>query len=47
MDIGARIAQPADLERITRTIALAFQDDPVWGPAYGGSATTLDAKASI
>ena len=37
-----RIAGPADADAITTTIALAFRDDPVWGPALaapdGGTA---------
>lgn len=27
-----RTATPADVDAVTRTIALAFEDDPVWGP---------------
>src|SRR5712691_2061761 len=42
-----RIARPADIEAITRTIALAFSGDPVWGPAFGGARTTLQDEASI
>lgn len=37
-----RIAGPADADAITTTVALAFRDDPVWGPALeapdGGTA---------
>ena len=45
--LAARIAGPDDIERVTRTIALAFADDPVWGPAMGGAGTTIDEKATI
>lgn len=31
-----RFATPADAEAVTRTIALAFADDPAWGPALAG-----------
>ena len=30
----SRTATPADAAAITTTIALAFRDDPVWGPGY-------------
>ncbi len=43
----SRIADLDDVETMTRTIALAFADDPVWGPAMGGAGTTIDEKALI
>src|SRR5689334_12913584 len=30
-----RVATPADTDLVTDIIALAFADDPVWGPALG------------
>ena len=42
-----RIAGPDDIDLVTRTIALAFDGDPVWGPAMGGGATTLEQKTAI
>jgi len=42
-----RIAGPGDIDVVTDTIARAFADDPVWGPALGGTRTTLAQKASI
>lgn len=40
--MDARVAGAADIDAITATIALAFRDDPVWGPALtaadGGTA---------
>jgi len=43
----ARTAGPADLDAVTTTIALAFADDPVWGPAMGGARTSPAAKAEL
>ncbi|MDR6970791.1 GNAT family N-acetyltransferase [Leifsonia shinshuensis] len=31
--MDARIAGPGDVDAVAETIALAFRDDPVWGPA--------------
>ena len=45
--LPSRIADLDDVETMTRTIALAFADDPVWGPAMGGAGTTIDEKAMI
>jgi len=43
--MDARTARPDDVDAITTTIALAFRDDPVWGPALvaadGGTAHLL------
>ena len=44
---GSRIAGPADVAAITRTIALAFADDPVWGPAFGGGRVGLADREAI
>ena len=33
---GPRLAGRSDLETVTRIIALAFAEDPVWGPAFDG-----------
>ncbi|WP_285116989.1 GNAT family N-acetyltransferase [Leifsonia sp. fls2-241-R2A-40a] len=32
-----RVAEPSDAAAITTTIALAFRDDPVWGPALASA----------
>ena len=45
--MASRVALPADLAAITRTIALAFTDDPVWGPAFGTGRTTLAERETI
>ena len=42
-----RVGGPADIDFIGRTIALAFADDPVWGPAMGGNRTTTAQKTTI
>lgn len=44
---SGRIAGPDDVASVTDTVARAFLGDPVWGPAMGGDATTLDQKAAI
>jgi GNAT superfamily N-acetyltransferase len=36
-----RIAGVGDIEIVATTIALAFADDPVWGPAMGGPRTSI------
>jgi GNAT superfamily N-acetyltransferase len=43
----ARTAVADDIDVVTATIALAFADDPVWGPAMGGSRTSTVAKAEL
>jgi GNAT superfamily N-acetyltransferase len=45
--LGARIAGPDDTDLVTRTVALAFADDPVWGPAMGGSRTSFAGKTAL
>lgn len=42
-----RIAGRDDIDLVTRTIALAFADDPVWGPALGGDRTTIEQNDAI
>jgi len=42
-----RVAGPDDVDVVTDTIARAFADDPVWGPALGGDRTSIARKASI
>ena len=42
-----RTAGPDDIDLVTRTITLAFADDPVWSPAMGGSVTSLADKATL
>jgi GNAT superfamily N-acetyltransferase len=32
---GSRVGQVLDVPAVTRTITLAFEDDPVWGPVFG------------
>jgi GNAT superfamily N-acetyltransferase len=44
---SSRIAGRNDIEVVSRTITLAFFDDPVWGPAMGGPWTTLEQKAAL
>jgi GNAT superfamily N-acetyltransferase len=43
----SRVALANDVDLVTRTIALAFANDPVWGPAMGGDRTTIEDKAAI
>jgi GNAT superfamily N-acetyltransferase len=45
--LARRIAGLDDIDIVTRTIALAFDGDPVWGPAMGGGGTTFEQKATI
>ncbi|WP_374010708.1 GNAT family N-acetyltransferase [Leifsonia sp. LS-T14] len=40
--MDTRIAAPDDVDAITTTIALAFRDDPVWGPALTAPDGTAD-----
>ena len=42
-----RTAGPDDIDAVTRTVALAFADDPVWGPALGGGRTSTADRARI
>ena len=45
--LGARTAEPEDVDIVTTTIALAFAEDPVWAPAMGGSRTSLADKSAL
>lgn len=45
--LTSRVARAADVDLVTRTISLAFANDPVWGPAMGGAGTSVDQKAAI
>src|SRR3954464_4798737 len=38
----SRPALPADAEAMTATIALAFEHDPIWGPAFGRADGSTD-----
>jgi GNAT superfamily N-acetyltransferase len=44
---AARTAGVDDIDVVTATIALAFAEDPVWGPAMGGARTSPAAKAEL
>jgi len=44
---SSRVAGPDDIAVVSRTVALAFFDDPVWGPAMGGAGTTLEQKEGL
>ena len=46
-DPWRRVARADDLGSVTHTIALAFERDPVWGPAMGAERTTFEEKASL
>jgi GNAT superfamily N-acetyltransferase len=35
--LGEKIATLSDLETVTTTIALAFRNDPIWGPAFASA----------
>ena len=37
--LSSRITGPDDIDLVTRTITLAFADDPVWGPAMAADRT--------
>jgi GNAT superfamily N-acetyltransferase len=45
--VASRIAVRSDVPAISRTIALAFTDDPVWGPAFGADRTSLADREAI
>jgi GNAT superfamily N-acetyltransferase len=42
-----RIAGPADIDLVARTITLAFADDPVWGPAMAADRTTVEERRAL
>jgi len=43
----ARTVGTHDIDAVATTVALAFSDDPVWGPAMGGSGTSLSERAAL
>jgi GNAT superfamily N-acetyltransferase len=45
--VTPQTAGPDDIDLVTLTIALAFAEDPVWGPAMGGSTTSLAEKTAL
>jgi GNAT superfamily N-acetyltransferase len=45
--LETRTASPDDIDIVTTTVTLAFFDDPVWGPAMGGSRTTVAERAVL
>jgi GNAT superfamily N-acetyltransferase len=45
--LETRTAGPDDIDVVTTTVTLAFFDDPVWGPAMGGSRTTVAERAVL
>jgi GNAT superfamily N-acetyltransferase len=45
--LDAREAGTQDIDLMTTTIALAFADDPVWGPAMHASRTSLAERATL
>ena len=46
-NLETRTAGADDIDVVTTTITLAFFDDPVWGPAMGGSRTSLAERAVL
>jgi GNAT superfamily N-acetyltransferase len=46
-ELGRRIAGRGDVEAAARTVGLAFQADPVWGPAMDADRTTLDERLRL
>jgi GNAT superfamily N-acetyltransferase len=44
---NGQIAGPEDIELVATTIALAFADDPVWGPAMGGPRTSMADRRQL
>lgn len=45
--LSPRIAAPDDIDLVTRTITLAFADDPVWGPAMAADRTTVEQRHAL
>lgn len=43
----SQIAGPDDIDVVSQTIALAFADDPVWGPAMDSARTTIDQRTAL
>jgi GNAT superfamily N-acetyltransferase len=44
---SSRIVEPRDIDVVARTIALAFTDDPVWGPAMAADRTTFEQRLRL
>ena len=42
-----RIASGDDIDLVTRTVTLAFADDPVWGPAMAADRTAVEEREKI
>src|SRR5439155_10822758 len=42
-----RVVDPEDIDLVTRTITLAFADDPVWGPAMAADRTTVEERHAL
>jgi GNAT superfamily N-acetyltransferase len=42
-----RIVGTNDIDLVARTIALAFSDDPVWGPAMAADRTTIEQRLRL
>lgn len=45
--VDGRIAGPDDIDAMARTVALAFEADPVWGPAMDADRTTVGERTSL
>jgi GNAT superfamily N-acetyltransferase len=44
---GRRVAGPGDIDAVTRTVALAFDADPFWGPAMHADRTTIEERNKL
>jgi GNAT superfamily N-acetyltransferase len=44
---SSQIAGPDDIDVVARTIAVAFTDDPVWGPAMAADRTTIEQRLTL
>jgi GNAT superfamily N-acetyltransferase len=44
---SSQIAGPNDIDVVARTIAVAFTDDPVWGPAMAADRTTIEQRLTL
>ena len=43
----SRVVGPDDVDGVARTIALAFTEDPVWGPAMAADRTTFEQRLRL
>jgi GNAT superfamily N-acetyltransferase len=43
----SRVVGPDDVDVVARTIALAFTEDPVWGPAMAADRTTIEQRLRL